>query len=158
MIASVTFEKTHLERRAATSSRRARRTSAASSGFARGDRLHRRGSVCDAIALAHEDDVLAYATRSVLRACPACGIIGTARAEGGRPVVPASRACIRTTSGTILDREGVADADGPALRAAGHGALRHHRRRLARRSAIYNTREEIDALVRALERVREVFA
>ena len=58
--------------------------------------------------------------------------------------------------GTILDREGV------AIR-AGHHCCQPLMRRLgvpatARASlALYNTREEVDALVAALERVREVF-
>jgi len=59
--------------------------------------------------------------------------------------------------GTIVDREGVAIRTGhhcaqPVMERFGVPAT-------ARASlAMYNTREEIDALVRALARVREVFA
>jgi cysteine desulfurase/selenocysteine lyase len=58
--------------------------------------------------------------------------------------------------GTIVDREGVAIRTGhhcaqPVMRHFGIPAT-------ARASlALYNTREEIDALTRALYRVREVF-
>ena len=59
--------------------------------------------------------------------------------------------------GTIVDREGVAVRTGhhcaqPVMERFGVPAT-------ARASlAMYNTRAEIDALVRSLERVREVFA
>ena len=49
------------------------------------------------------------------------------------------------------------DSHRPSLRAAGDGSLRHPGDR-ARSLALYNTREEIDALGRALDKVREVFA
>jgi cysteine desulfurase/selenocysteine lyase len=58
--------------------------------------------------------------------------------------------------GTILDREGIAVRTGhhcamPVMTRFGLAAT-------ARASlALYNTREEIDALARALEKVREVF-
>jgi cysteine desulfurase/selenocysteine lyase len=59
--------------------------------------------------------------------------------------------------GTIVDREGV------AIRTGHHCAqpvMRHFCIPATARAslAMYNTRDEIDGLVRALERVREVFA
>jgi cysteine desulfurase/selenocysteine lyase len=60
-------------------------------------------------------------------------------------------------AGTILDRDGVAVRTGqhcaqPIMDRFGITAT------IRASLAIYNTREEIDALVRALERVRGVFA
>jgi len=60
-------------------------------------------------------------------------------------------------AGTILDREGVAVRTGqhcaqPVMDRFGIAAT------IRASFAIYNTRQEVDALVRALERVRGVFA
>jgi cysteine desulfurase/selenocysteine lyase len=108
----------------------------------------------DAIA-AHERDLLEYGTR-VLQAIDGVRLIGTARdkasilsfvMEGVHP----------HDIGTIVDREGVAIRTGhhcaqPVMERFGIPAT-------ARASlAMYNTREELDALGRALVRVREVFA
>ena len=106
-------------------------------------------------ALAHEDDVLDYATARV-REIDGVRIIGEARhktgvlsfvIEGAHP----------HDAGTILDREGIAVRTGqhcaqpvmdkyciPATIRASLG--------------IYNTREDIDALIKGLHKVREVFA
>ncbi len=104
--------------------------------------------------MAHEDDLLAYATERV-GGLPRVRIVGTAREktsvlsfviEGVHP----------HDIGTILDREGV------AIR-AGHHCAQPLMDRLgvdatARASlALYNTREEIDALAAGLRRVLEVF-
>ena len=105
-------------------------------------------------ALAHEDDVLAYATAQV-RAIPGVRIVGEAREktgvlsfllEGAHP----------HDAGTILDQQGI------AVRTGQHCAQpvmdRYCIPATIRASlAIYNTREDIDALVRGLHRVREVF-
>ena len=64
--------------------------------------------------------------------------------------------CIRTMSGTILDREGV------AVRTGHHCAQpvmdRFDVAATVRASfGLYNTRREVDALVEALGRVQEIF-
>ncbi len=108
----------------------------------------------DAIT-AHEQSLTAYATEA-LSAIPGVRLIGQA----------SRRASILSfvmdgvhphDIGTIVDREGV------AIRTGHHCAQPVMERfcipATARASlAMYNTREEIDALVRAIERVREVFA
>ncbi len=108
----------------------------------------------DAIAR-HESDLLAYGTQALAR-IPGLRLIGTARRkasilsfviEGVHP----------HDIGTIVDREGVAIRTGhhcaqPVMERFGVPAT-------ARASlAMYNTREEIDVLTGALERVRAVFA
>jgi cysteine desulfurase/selenocysteine lyase len=108
----------------------------------------------EAIA-AHERDLLTYGT-GLLQAIDGVRIIGTARdkasilsfvMEGVHP----------HDIGTIVDREGVAIRTGhhcaqPVMERFGIPAT-------ARASlAMYNTREELDALGRALQQVREVFA
>jgi len=106
-------------------------------------------------ALAHEDAVLAYATSRV-REIPGARIIGEARHKTGvlsfllEGVHPHD-------AGTILDREGVAVRTGqhcaqPVMDRYGITAT------IRASLGVYNTREEIDVLVRALERVRGVFA
>ena len=103
---------------------------------------------------AHEKDLLAYGTEA-LSEVPGLRLIGTAHRkasilsfviEGAHP----------HDVGTIVDSEGVAIRTGhhctqPVMDRFGVPAT-------ARVSmAMYNTREEIDVLVRALTRVREVF-
>ncbi len=108
-----------------------------------------------AAALAHEDDVLTYATARV-REIPGTRIVGEARHKTGvlsfllEGVHPHD-------AGTILDNEGVAVRTGqhcaqPVMDRFGIPAT------IRASLAIYNTREEIDVLVRALERVRGVFS
>jgi cysteine desulfurase/selenocysteine lyase len=106
-------------------------------------------------ALAHEVGVLEYATARV-REIPGARVVGEARPktgvlsflrEGGHP----------HDAGTILDNEGVAVRTGqhcaqPVMDRYGISAT------IRASLGIYNTREDIDALVRALDRVREVFA
>ena len=107
----------------------------------------------DAIA-AHEKDLLAHATEGASR-IPGLRIIGTA----------AHKASILSfvldgvhphDIGTILDRRGV------AIRAGHHCAMPRMERfgiaGTARASfALYNTREEVDALVAGIEEVRRMF-
>ncbi len=106
-------------------------------------------------ALAHEDSVLEYATARV-REIPGARIIGEARHKTGvlsfllEGVHPHD-------AGTILDREGVAVRTGqhcaqPVMDRYGISAT------IRASLGIYNTREDIDVLARALGRVREVFA
>jgi len=103
----------------------------------------------------HEQELLAYAT-SVVSEIPGVRLIGTARNKAS--VVSFVMGEVHPHDiGTILDREGVAIRTGhhcaqPVMERFGIPAT-------ARASvAMYNTREEIDVLGRALRRVREVFA
>ncbi|HEX6501879.1 MAG TPA: cysteine desulfurase [Terriglobales bacterium] len=104
---------------------------------------------------AYEHDLLAYATEKFSK-IPGVRLIGTARqkasvlsfvVEGIHP----------HDVGTILDQEGIAVRTGhhcaqPVMERFGVDAT-------ARASlGLYNTREEIDALVRGIQKVKEVFA
>jgi cysteine desulfurase / selenocysteine lyase len=105
-------------------------------------------------ALAHEDSVLEYAAE------------GVRRIAGARIVGEASRKTAVLSfvldgvhphdAGTILDTEGVAVRTGqhcaqPVMDRYGITAT------IRASLAIYNTREDIDALLRGLERVKQVF-
>jgi cysteine desulfurase/selenocysteine lyase len=103
---------------------------------------------------AYEHELLAYATER-LASLPGLRLIGTAREKAAvlSFVVEGVHA---HDVGTILDREGV------AVRAGHHCAMPVMTRfgvpATTRASlALYNTREEIDALIGALEKVREIF-
>jgi cysteine desulfurase / selenocysteine lyase len=104
---------------------------------------------------AHEHELLAYATERV-SAIPGVRLIGTAKdraavlsfvLEGVHP----------HDVGTVLDQEGIAIRTGhhcsqPVMRRFDISAT-------ARASfALYNTRQDIHALLRGIEKVREVFA
>jgi len=108
----------------------------------------------DAIA-AHESELLAYATERV-GSLPQVRILGTAKAKAS--VLSFIIQGIHPHDvGTILDREGV------AVRAGHHCAQpvmqRFHVPATTRASmALYNTKEDIDALVQGLHTVLEVFA
>jgi cysteine desulfurase / selenocysteine lyase len=105
-------------------------------------------------ARAHEDDVLAYATAR-LREVPGTRIVGEAREKTG--VVSFVFDGVHPHDvGTILDREGVAVRTGqhcaqPIMDRYGISAT------IRASIGIYNTREDIDALIASLARVREVF-
>ena len=108
----------------------------------------------EAIA-AHDRELLAYAEEA-LGAVPGIRILGRAQERSG--VVSFVMQDIHPHDiGTILDREGVAIRTGhhcaqPLMKCFGVAAT-------ARASlALYNTREDVDALVRGLHKVREVFA
>jgi cysteine desulfurase/selenocysteine lyase len=103
--------------------------------------------------LAHEEAVLEYATE-VVRSIPGVRIIGEAREKAGvlsfllEGVHPHD-------AGTVLDREGVAVRTGqhcaqPVMDRYGIAAT------IRVSLAIYNTRDDIDALGAALLRVREI--
>lgn len=103
---------------------------------------------------AHEDALLRYATEA-LGQFPALRIIGTAKEKAGVLSFVFDHVHAHDV-GTILDQEGV------AVRAGHHCAMPVMQRfgvpATARASfAFYNTVEEIDVLVRAIERVLKVF-
>jgi cysteine desulfurase/selenocysteine lyase len=108
----------------------------------------------DAIA-AHEHELLAYAT-DALSAVPGLRLIGTAERKAAVLSFVLDGAHPHDV-GTILDLEGVAVRTGhhcaqPVMDRFGVPAT-------ARASfALYNTRADVDALVAALAKVREVFA
>jgi len=104
---------------------------------------------------AHESELLRYAT-SAVSAIPSLRVIGTAKEKAG--VLSFTLDNIHPHDiGTILDREGIAVRTGhhcsqPVMRHFGVEAT-------ARASfGLYNTKEEVDALVRGIEKVRKVFA
>jgi cysteine desulfurase/selenocysteine lyase len=105
-------------------------------------------------ALAHEDSVLAYATDR-LREISGTRVIGEARAKTG--VLSFIMEGVHPHDvGTILDREGIAVRTGqhcaqPVMDRYGIAAT------IRASLALYNTHEDIDALISALHRVREVF-
>jgi cysteine desulfurase/selenocysteine lyase len=102
----------------------------------------------------HEGDLLAYATAG-LDDVPGLRIIGRARRKSG--VVSFVLDGVHPHDvGTILDREGVAVRTGqhcaqPVMDRFGVPAT------VRASFAIYNTREDVDALIGALDTVREVF-
>lgn len=104
---------------------------------------------------AHEHELLAYATEKI-SAVPGVGLIGTAKERAG--VISFVVEGVHPHDvGTILDQEGIAIRTGhhcsqPVMERFGIPAT-------ARASfAVYNTFGEIDALVRGIGKVREVFA
>ncbi len=104
---------------------------------------------------AHEHDLLIYATESLL-AIDGVHIIGTA-ADKAAVISFVIDGIHPHDIGTILDREGI------AVRTGHHCAQPVMQRfripATARASfALYNTREEIDALVKGIQKVKEVFA
>ncbi|HEY2988688.1 MAG TPA: cysteine desulfurase [Candidatus Binatia bacterium] len=103
---------------------------------------------------AYESELLAYATAGI-SAIDGVKIIGTAKKKAGviSFIVDGAHA---HDVGTIVDQEGI------AIRTGHHCAMpimdRFGVPATARASlAFYNTREEIDALVKAIHKVREVF-
>jgi cysteine desulfurase/selenocysteine lyase len=104
---------------------------------------------------AHEHELLIYATEA-LRRVPGLRLIGTAKEKAS--VLSFLLGEVHPHDiGTVLDREGIAIRTGhhcaqPLMRRLGVAAT-------ARASlAFYNCREDIDALVSGLHKVREVFA
>ncbi len=104
---------------------------------------------------AYENELLAYGTKS-LTAVPGIRLVGTASKKAS--ILSFVMEDVHPHDiGTILDQEGV------AIRTGHHCTQplmeRMHVPATARASlALYNTKEEIDALVGALARVREIFA
>ena len=103
---------------------------------------------------AHEHDLLVYATES-LQALPGLRIIGTARQKAS--VISFTLEGVHPHDiGTILDREGI------AVRTGHHCAqplmMRFNVPATGRASfGLYNTRDEVDALVSGLHKVIDVF-
>jgi cysteine desulfurase/selenocysteine lyase len=105
--------------------------------------------------LAHEHDLLVYGTEALL-SVPGVKIIGTAPEKAG--VLSFVMDDVHPHDiGTVLDREGIAIRTGhhcaqPVMQRFGLPAT-------ARASlGLYNTRGELDALVRGLDKVRRMFA
>ncbi len=151
MIRSVTFEKTTY---AEVPNRFEAGTPHIEGGIGLGAAIDYVNEVGLDAAAAYEEGLLAYATEA-LRGVPGLRLIGTARQKVG--VLSFVMGDIHPHDiGTILDREGV------AVRAGHHCAQPLMQRfgvpATVRASlAFYNTREDVDALVRGLHRVREVF-
>jgi cysteine desulfurase/selenocysteine lyase len=103
---------------------------------------------------AHEHDLLLRATQ-VLNEIPGVRIVGTAREKAG--IVSFTLEGVHPHDiGTVLDHDGI------AIRAGHHCAMpvmaRFGLPATARASfGLYNTREDIDALVQGVRRVREMF-
>ena len=104
---------------------------------------------------AHEDDLLRYGTEA-LESVPGLRMIGTARHKAG--VLGFVMEGVHPHDvGTVLDYEGI------AIRTGHHCAQPVMKRfdvpATSRASlALYNTREDLDALVRGLHKVREMFS
>jgi cysteine desulfurase/selenocysteine lyase len=151
MISSVTFEKTEFREPPA-------RFEAGTPNIAGAIAL---GAVADFLEglgyeaiMAYENDLLVYATEA-LRQVPGLELVGTAKHKAG--VLSFLMDGVHAHDvGTIVDREGVAIRVGhhcaqPVMDRFGIPAT-------ARASlALYNTRQDIDRLVEALGKVREVF-
>ena len=151
MISSVTFEKTTYNRVPHKFEAGTPDMSGAVGLHAAIDYLNRLGM--DDIA-AYEHDLLAYATQK-LAAIPGVRLIGTAK-EKASVLSFVIEGVHPHDIGTILDQEGIAIRTGhhcaqPVMERFGIDAT-------ARASlGLYNTREEIDALVRGIQKVKEVF-
>jgi cysteine desulfurase/selenocysteine lyase len=152
MIASVTFEKT-LYNQIPYKFEAGTPNMAGVAGF--GAAIDYLATIDRAAALAHEDDVLEYATAKV-REISGARIIGEARHKTGvlsfliEGVHPHD-------AGTILDQQGI------AVRTGQHCAQPVMDRfcipaTIRASLGIYNTREDIDVLVKGLLKVKEVFA
>lgn len=124
-------------------------------GIALGAAINYVQGVGMAAIAAHESELLAYAT-GLAGEFPGLTPIGTAHRKAS--ILGFTLEAIHAHDvGTILDSEGV------AVRTGHHCAMpvmEHFRVPATVRAsfALYNTREEVDALFRALHQVREVFA
>jgi cysteine desulfurase/selenocysteine lyase len=152
MISSVTFEKTtynHLPFKFEAG------TPDIAGAIALGKALEYIGALGMDKVAAHEHQLLAYAT-SAVGAVPGVRLIGTASERAG--VLSFVMEGVHPHDlGTILDQEGI------AIRTGHHCAQpvmeRFHIPATARASfAIYNTKEEVDALVEGIRKAHEVFA
>jgi len=152
MIKSVTFEKTTY---AGLPNKFEAGTPAIASQIGLGASIDYLNSINRAKAAAHEHELLRYATER-LKAIEGVRIIGTAREKAS--VLSFVIDDIHPHDiGTILDQEGI------AVRAGHHCAQPVMKRfkvpATARASfAFYNTKEEVDVLVRTIERVIEIFS
>ena len=151
MISSVTFEKTTYN---VLPHKFEAGTPDIAGAIALGAALEYIGAIGMEKIAAHEQELLAYATEAV-GAIPGVQLIGTARERAG--VLSFVLDGVHPHDlGTILDREGI------AIRTGHHCAQpvmeRFNVPATARASfAVYNTREEVDALVKGIRAAREVF-
>jgi cysteine desulfurase / selenocysteine lyase len=152
MIKTVTFEKTTY---ADLPNKLEAGTPAIASQIGLGAAIDYLNSLDREQAIAHEHELLRYATERV-SAIEGVRIIGTAR-EKGSVLSFVIDEIHPHDIGTILDQEGI------AIRAGHHCAQpvmqRFNVPATARASfAFYNTKEEVDVLVRTIEKVIEVFS
>src|SRR5262249_55985013 len=104
---------------------------------------------------AHEEGLLKYATAEISK-IPGVRVLGTARKKAG--VLSFTLEGVHPHDiGTVLDQQGI------AIRAGHHCAQpvmdRFQVPATARASfAVYNTKEEVDALVKGIRMVKEVFS
>ncbi|MEO6163514.1 MAG: cysteine desulfurase [Candidatus Binatia bacterium] len=151
MISLVTFEKTHYN---VLPYKFEAGTPNIADGIALGAAVDYLRALDWPAVVAHEDQLLRYATEA-LGQIPALRIIGTAKEKAGVLSFVFDQVHAHDV-GTILDQEGV------AVRAGHHCAMPVMQRfgvpATVRASfAFYNSIEEIDVLVRAIERVLKVF-
>ena len=151
MISLVTFEKTHYN---VLPYKFEAGTPHIAGGIGLGAAIDYLGTLNWKQVVAHEQDLLAYATDS-LSSIPGLKIIGTAKEKAGVVSFVFDHVHAHDV-GTILDQEGI------AVRAGHHCAMPVMQRfgvpATTRASfAFYNTRDEVDALRRAIHRVLKVF-
>jgi cysteine desulfurase / selenocysteine lyase len=151
MISLVTFEKTHYN---VLPYKFEAGTPHIAGGIGLGAAIDYLGTLNWKQVVAHEQDLLAYATDS-LSSIPGLKIIGTAKEKAGVISFVFDHVHAHDV-GTILDQEGI------AVRAGHHCAMPVMQRfgvpATTRASfAFYNTRDEVDALRRAIHRVLKVF-
>ncbi len=151
MISLVTFEKTHYN---SLPYKFEAGTPHIAGGIGLGAAIDYLSAVGLEAVSAYEHELLGYATER-LSAIPGVRIIGTAR-EKASVLSFVIDAIHPHDIGTILDREGI------AIRAGHHCAMPLMQRfgvpATARASlAFYNTREEVDSLIAAIHKVKEVF-
>ncbi len=152
MIRLVTFEKTHY---AEIPQKFEAGTPHIAGGIGLGAAIDYLAALDWDAVVAHEHELLTYATER-LDATTGVRIIGRAKEKAGVLSFVVDGVHPHDV-GTILDREGV------AIRAGHHCAMpimqRYGVPATARASfAFYNTKAEVDALARAIQRVKEVFA
>jgi cysteine desulfurase / selenocysteine lyase len=152
MISSVTFEKTTYNK---LPYKFEAGTPNVSGAIGLGAALDYVGALGIAEIAAHEEDLLACGT-AALSAVPDLQLIGTAPHKAG--VISFVMDGIHPHDiGTILDQEGIAVRTGhhcaqPVMQRFGVPAT------VRASFALYNTKQEIDALARGIHKVREVFA
>lgn len=151
MISLVTFEKTHYN---VLPYKFEAGTPHIAGGIGLGAAIHYLNGIGMAAIAAYEKELLAYATEA-LSTIKGLRIIGTAKEKAG--VLSFVLDGVHPHDiGTVLDQEGV------AIRAGHHCAMPVMQRfgipATARASfAFYNTKEEVDVLVRAIHKVMKVF-
>jgi cysteine desulfurase / selenocysteine lyase len=152
MIRSVTFERSTY---AAIPDKFEAGTPAIASQIGLGAAIDYLGTLDRAAALAHEQNLLRYATEKI-SAIEGVRIIGNARAKASVLAFVIEDVHPHDV-GTILDREGI------AIRAGHHCAqpvMQHFKVPATARAsfAFYNTRDEVDRLISAVQKVIEVFS